>query len=126
MEMTYDYHEDADILQVFFTDTEATAAVNLTRDIVLHLRVKDRQAVSLIFNNFSELVRPDKYGPRTFRLQVERWPVKLRSAVLRLLSSPPVNEWLATTSYRSPRVRYSVPLATVRQTPALAWVPSPR
>ena len=32
---TYDYHQDADIMEVFFADEEATAAVHLTPDIIL-------------------------------------------------------------------------------------------
>jgi hypothetical protein len=43
---TYDYHQDADILEVFFADEAATAAVYLTPDILLHFRAEDGQAVA--------------------------------------------------------------------------------
>lgn len=115
MSISYDYHEDADILEVFFTEAEATASVNLTQDIILHFKAEDEQAVSLIFNNFSDLVRPDEYGPRTFRLQPEHWPESLRSIVWHILANPPVSGWLEITSYRPPRVQHSIPLATVRE-----------
>lgn len=111
---TYDYHQDADILEVFFADEDATAAVRLTPDIILHFRAEDDRAISLVFNNFSHLVRPDEYGPRTFRLEVERWPEPLQAVVWRILASHPVNEWLAVSSYHPPRVRRAIPLAAIR------------
>lgn len=111
---TYDYHRDADILEVFFTDEEATAAVHLTPDITLHFRAEDEEAVSLILNNFSHLVQPDEYGPRAFRLEVDRWPESLRAVVWRILARPPVSEWLAISSYHPPRVHRAIPLAAVR------------
>jgi len=114
---TYDYHQDADILEVFFADEEATAAVHLTPDITLHFRAEDGRAISLIFNNFSHLARPDEYGPRAFRLEVERWPEPLQAAVWRILARPPVNEWLAVSSYRPPRVHRAIPLAAICPVP---------
>ncbi|MBL7065856.1 MAG: DUF2283 domain-containing protein [Anaerolineae bacterium] len=109
----YDYHQEADILEVFFADEEATAAVHLTPDIILHFRVEDSQATSLIFNNFSHLTQPDEYGPRAFRLEVKRWPESLRDVVWHILARPPVSEWLAVSSYRPPRVHRAIPLAAV-------------
>lgn len=109
------YHEDADILEVFFLEAEATAAVHLTPDIILHIRVEEEQAVSLILNNFSELSKPDDYGSRSFRLYAEQWPEALRPLVWHLLTIPPLNEWLTITTYHPPRVRQPIPLASVKQ-----------
>jgi hypothetical protein len=120
MQTTYDYHEDADILEVFFTENGATAVVSLTPDITLHFRPEDGTAVSLIFNNFSRLIQPDEYGPRTFILQATRWPEPWRATVLRILSAPPVNEWLAIATYHPPRAQYTIPLAMVKQPQVLA------
>lgn len=117
---THDYHRDADILEVFFAGKDATAAVHLTPDIVLHFRAENGQPTSLIFNNFSHLTRPDEYGPRAFRLEVEHWPETLRAVVWSILASDPVSEWLAISSYYPPRVRHAIPLAAVRPVPALA------
>ena len=114
---THDYHRDADILEVFFADEEATASVRLTSDITLHFRAEDGKAVSLIFNGFSHLARSDEYGPRAFRLEIERWPEPLRAVVWRILASPPVSDWLAVSSYRPPRVHHAIPLAAVRSVP---------
>ncbi len=117
---TYDYHQEADIMEVFFADEEATAAVHLTPGITLHFRPEDERAISLIFNNFSALVQPDEYGTRAVRLEAERWPEPLRAVVWRTLrvARPPVSEWLTVSSYRPPRVRRAIPLAAVR--PGLA------
>lgn len=112
--MMYDYHHEADILEVFFTQEEATAAVHLTPDIILHFRVEDGQAISLIFNNFYHLILSDEYGPRAFRLQVECWPEPLQAVVWRILVSTPVNEWLTVSSYYPPRAPRAIPLGAVR------------
>jgi len=117
MAYTHDYHRDADILEVFFVDEEATASVCLTPDITLHFRAEDGKAVSLIFNDFFHLARSDEYGPQAFRLEVERWPEPLRAVVWRILASPPVSDWLAVSSYRPPRVHQAIPLAAVRSVP---------
>ena len=39
--MIYDYHHEADILEVFFATEEATAAVHLTPAITLHFPSSD-------------------------------------------------------------------------------------
>lgn len=114
--MTYStvYHQDADILEVFFAEGEATASVYLTADIILHFRVEDRQAMSLIFNNYSHLTHQAEFGPQAFHLTVDRWPEPLRPLVWQILTKPPVNEWLAVSTYRSPRMRHAIPLAAIR------------
>ncbi len=122
MQTTYDYHQDADILEVFFADIEATAAVSLTQDIILHFQAEDVQAVSLIFNNFSVLSQPAEYGPYAFHLQMEQWPESLCPVVWRILTAPPVIKWLEMTSYHPPRARHSIPLVTVKQPHELAQV----
>jgi hypothetical protein len=119
MQTSYDYHADADILEVFFTEDGATAVVNLTPDIMLHFRPEDGAAVSLVFNNFTSLIRPDEYGPRMFVLQAARWPEPWRTVVWQILTRSPVNDWLNVTTYRPPRVHYAVPLAVVKQPQAL-------
>ena len=116
MSYTYTYHQDADILEVLFSDAEATAAVYLMTDIILHFRVEDRQAVSLFFNNFSFLTRQAEYGPQALQLTTERWPESLRSTVWELLTHAPIDEWLAVSTYRSPHMRHAIPLAAMRTT----------
>jgi hypothetical protein len=114
MSTTYDYYRDADILEVFFADEGATAAVNVTPDITLHFRPEDGAAVSLVFNNFARLVEPDQYGRRTFSIEASHWPEPWRAVVWRILSSFPVNEWLETITYHPRREHRAIPLATVK------------
>ena len=120
MPTTCDYYRDADILEVFFADEGATAAVSVTPDITLHFRPEDGAAVSLVFNNFARLVEPDQYGRRTFNIEASHWPEPWRAVVWRLLSSFPVNEWLETITYHPRRQQRAIPLATVKSFGALA------
>lgn len=108
-----DYHQEADILEVFFGKEEANAAVRLTPDIILHFRAENARAVSLIINNFTHLSQPDRYGSRAFRLQAEKWPEALRSKIWQIIASPPVSEWLTISSYQPRKIRPAIPLATV-------------
>jgi queuine/archaeosine tRNA-ribosyltransferase len=114
MTYTYTYHQDADILETFFSDAAATASVYLTPDIILHFQAEERRAVSLIFNNFTFLTQQAEYGPQALQLTTERWPESLRSTVWELLTHAPIDEWLAVSTYRSPRMRHAIPLATMR------------
>jgi uncharacterized protein (DUF1684 family) len=116
----YDYYQDADILEVFFTEDSATAVVNLTPDITLHFQPENRTAVSLVFNNFSRLIQPDEYGARTFALQAKGWPDSWRAAMQSILAAPPVNEWITVVTYRPPRAQNTIPLAAVKQPAVLA------
>ena len=116
MSYTYTYHQEADILEVYFSSAEATAAVYLTPDIILHFCVEEPQAVSLIFNNFSYLTRQAEYGPQALQLTTARWPESLRSTVWDLLTHAPLDEWLAVSTYRSSRMRNAIPLAAMRIT----------
>jgi hypothetical protein len=90
----FTYHTDADILEVFFNHEISTAVIHLTPDIIFHFRLEDRSPSSLIVNNYSYLAQPDESGPRSFPLQIERWPKAWHSTIQQMLISPPVNEWL--------------------------------
>lgn len=108
------YHQDTDILEIFFNHAEATAAVHLTPDIILHFCVENPEAVSLIFNNFSFLTQQAEYGPQALQLNEQQWPERLRPIIWDLLIHAPVNDWLVVSTYRSPRMRHAIPLASVR------------
>lgn len=112
-----DFHKEADILEVFFSQEEANAAVRLTPDIVLQFRAETTHAVSLIVNNFTHLSQPDRYGPRAFRLQAEKWPEALRNKIWQIITSAPISDWLTITSYKPRKVRPAIPLATVHSQP---------
>jgi len=112
-----DFYEEADILEVFFSKEEANAAVRLTPDIILHFRTETARAVSLIVNNFTHLSQPDRYGPRAFRLQAEKWPEALRNKIWQIITSAPISEWLTITSYKPRKIRPAIPLATIHSHP---------
>jgi len=114
MPLTYDYYDDADILELFFNELEADAAINLTPDIILHIHTPTAQPVSLIFNNYRYLTQPTDYGWRTFPLYKFQWPPAWRDLVWSMLFLSPLNEWLTLVAYHSPQQRDFIPLLTVK------------
>lgn len=110
------YHEDADILEVFFTNEAADASVYLTADIVLHFQVENRRAISLIFNNYSYLTQPDVYGVPAFRLEAAEWPGRWQENIWEMLAQPPLNEWIHLTSYHPSHEQGRIPLILVQST----------
>lgn len=111
------YHEDADIVELFFDDEMATASVNLTPDIILHFQVENRRPISLIFNNFSYLAQADADGLPAFRLEMENWPIHWRKAVSDMLAQSPLNEWITLTSYHPAHQEDHIPLLMIQANP---------
>lgn len=111
------YYEDADIVELFFTDEMATASVNLTSDVVLHFQAGKGRPVSLILNNFSYLTRTDVFGLPAFRLEMEDWPSQWRDEVTDMLDQFPLNEWITLTSYHPTYQEEHIPLITIQATP---------
>jgi len=111
---TYDYYDDADILELFFSEVEADAALNLTPDITLHIHTATAQPVSLMLNNYRYLTQPTDYGWRTFPLNKFQWSPKLRDLVWSMLFLSPLNEWLTLVAYHPPQQIEFIPLLTVK------------
>ncbi|MCP4401519.1 MAG: hypothetical protein GY801_30005 [bacterium] len=89
------YHEEDDMLEVFFGQNEPATGVELTDHILLRLNRTSRQAVSLTLRHFSILAEHTLYGPRSYPLDhLDELPESLHEIVLRLLTSPPVNQFL--------------------------------
>ena len=87
----YDYIEDADILEIFFVQGAATNAVEIADDITLRFDKQRGEAMSLILNNYSYLVEPAQFGPRSFRLRIDQLPDATREIVTQIINRPPVN-----------------------------------
>ncbi len=94
----YDYFEEADILEIFFESGPATSAVEIADGITLRFRLGDGRAMSLILNNFTYLVQPTEWGPRSFRLKVDELPDELRQKVMQIITTPPVNQFLKVSA----------------------------
>jgi hypothetical protein len=98
------YEEVGDILEIVFGDVEATCAVELTDNIVLRFHREQGRAVGLTILDFSILTSPTELGVRSFALTgLDGLPEELRETVVRIITTPPVNQFLkVTTFYASP------------------------
>ncbi|MCZ7568699.1 MAG: DUF2283 domain-containing protein [Ardenticatenaceae bacterium] len=116
------YEEVGDILEIVFDDVEATCALELTDNIVLRFDRQQGQAAGLTILDFSVLASPTELGVRSFALTgLDTLPEELREMVIRIITTPPVNQFLkVTTFYISPTEQ--VPLTYVESPRELASV----
>jgi hypothetical protein len=112
-EFEFDYIEEADILEVFFVRAVGTDAVELTEDITLRFDRNKRQAVSLILNNYSYLVRPAAFGPRSVLLNIDQLPKSIQDIVIEIIRSEPVSRFLRMLTFSTTNGAPDAPLAVV-------------
>jgi hypothetical protein len=98
-EFKFDYIEDADILEVFFTSASGTDAIEIADDITLRFDRNRCQAVSLILNNYSFLVKPAAFGPRSFLLKIDGMPKPIQDIVIKIIRNEPVSLFLRMLTY---------------------------
>jgi hypothetical protein len=110
----YDYIEEADILEIFFERGEATGAVTVAEHVTLRFRHEDNRPLSLILENFSYLVQAMEPGPRSFPLMREEWPPDLEDRIIKMLTTPPINQFLKVLTYQeSPQAERVIPIVYV-------------
>ncbi len=109
-EFEYDYIEDADILEIFFIRGAATNAVEIADDITLRFDKQRGEAMSLILNNYSYLVEPAQFGPRSFRLKIDQLPKATREIVTQIINHPPVNRCIRMLTFLD---QQAIPIVTV-------------
>jgi hypothetical protein len=109
----FDYLEEADILEVFFMKGSATNAVEIADDVTLRFDEENRVGISLILNNYSYLVKPDRYGQRSFRLKLENLPSSTQEAILEIIGRSPVNRFIRTLSFSDSVSHQSIPIAAI-------------
>ncbi len=122
MSIIYDYYPEADILEIFFSEAEATATLNLTPDIILHFQAETAQPVSLILNNVTSLTQPTEYGWHSFLLQPQPQSRVLPAVTWHMLTTFPLNEWLTLTAYHAPHQLEVIPLLTIRTPQSLSTI----
>jgi hypothetical protein len=113
-EFEYDYIEEADILEIFFNRGAATSAVEIAENVTLRFNQENREAMSLILNNYSHLVEPAQFGPRSFRLNIEHLPPSTQEIVLQITSRPPVNRFIRMLSYTTSPDGKVIPIAAIQ------------
>ena len=110
----YDYIKEADILEIFFERGEATGAVPVAEHVTLRFRREDGRPLSLVLENFTYLVQAIEPGPRSFPLMREEWPPDLEDSIIKMLTTPPVNQFLKVLTYQeSPLAEQTIPIAYV-------------
>ena len=112
-EFSYDYMEEADILEVFFQDGEANSAVEIAEDVTLRFNHELAQPMSLIINNYTYHVEPGQFGPRGFHINLERFPTTTRETILRIIQQSPVNQFIKMLTYTEASEDKVIPIASI-------------
>ena len=115
------YDTEADILDIFFGENGSASGIELTEQMILRIDPIQKRALSLMLLHFSILSEQTAYGPRNFAIdKLERLPEELRELVLRLLTSPPVNQFIKLSQFQlSPQEQR--PLAYVESQPIAVY-----
>lgn len=111
----YEYDLETDMLEVFFQNREATAALELTESIILRFDWEHDEPLSLSFMGASKLIASTEYGEPDYQLLVDAWPVQAEEKVWRMLRSSPVNEFLLLRSYAAAHTVQAIPVVTVNR-----------
>ena len=118
----YKYDPKGDLLEIYFVQGEATAAVELTDNMVLCFDWESGTPFSLSIISFSTLLQPSHYGRMHFELLVEEWPEEAQDKILPMLWRAPLTEFLTLSSYTSAHVNHVILTTTIWQIPALVAV----
>ena len=91
----YEYDEESDVLEVYFTEKRRAWTIELTSNIMISVDRDSEQVIGLIFLDYSELIRPVLWGVRNFPITgLADLPSDERLLVSRLLKTKAVQRWL--------------------------------
>jgi hypothetical protein len=95
------YNETDDILEIVLNGNKPATGIELTDNILLRVDRKTGQAASLTILHFSILTERTEFGPRSYALDnLDELPEDLRELVLRIISTPPVNQFLKLSHFQ--------------------------
>jgi hypothetical protein len=115
----YSYDPESDVLEVYFGAKRPAWTIELTGNIMLSIDRQIGRAVALSFLDFTELTRPTPFGPPSFPLTgLADLPSSERNMVIKVLTTPPVSEWLDVSAVQ--RLPDSPFVVTHLETPPLA------
>lgn len=90
-----EYDEEADVLDVYFGERRPAWTIELTPNILISIDRSIPEVVSLTFLDYTELARPTDWGLHSFPITgLADLPKAERTLVLKVLNTPPVNQWL--------------------------------
>ncbi len=92
----YEYDEEGDVLDVYFVAERQSAwTIELTPNIMISIDRLRQQVVGLTFMDYSALIAPTPWGPRSFPIVgLADLPLTERNLVFTVLNNPPVQKWL--------------------------------
>lgn len=114
-----EYDPNGDLLEIYFVRDEATAAVELTDNMILRFDWDSGTPFSLSIISVSTLLQPSLYGKKHFELLIEEWPEEAQDKILAMLRKPPLTEFLSLSSYTPAHANHIIPTTTIKQIPAL-------
>ncbi len=96
------YDQEGDVLDVYFAADHPVWTIELTDNIMISIDRSKRQAVRLTLLDFTELIRPTPFGPRSFPLTgLADLPIHERDLVVEILTTSPVDAWLDISSVQT-------------------------
>ncbi|MEM7531183.1 MAG: DUF2283 domain-containing protein [Chloroflexota bacterium] len=110
----YQYDQEADFLEIFFQrEEEASAAIELTDNIILRFDWDTSTPLSLGFISFSKLLESADYEEKHFALLVDEWPDEVSGKVWHMLRKSPLVEVLKLGSYIPPNANTVMPMTAM-------------
>ncbi len=98
----YEYDEEGDVLDVYFTKKQRTWTIELTPNIMIAIDRGKKEAVRLTFMDYTELIRRTPWGARSFPITgLANLPLPERDLVLTVLNSSLVGQWLDISSVQN-------------------------
>ncbi|WP_414585268.1 hypothetical protein [Scytonema sp. PCC 10023] len=111
------YDEASDTLTVCFEPGSKATGIELTDHILLRINQQQRQAVSIVFFEYSVLAQKTEMGSRSFPLTgLSQISNDLREMVFEILLSDPVSDFLHLSAYTVSLVE-TIPIVSIQPMP---------
>ncbi|MBW4596765.1 MAG: hypothetical protein KME46_28670 [Brasilonema angustatum HA4187-MV1] len=111
------YDEASDTLTVCFEPGSKATGIELTDHILLRINQQQRQAVSIVFFEYSVLAQKTEMGSRSFPLTgLSQISNDLREMIFKILLSDPVSDFLHLSAYTVSLVE-TIPIISIQPMP---------
>lgn len=120
MKPNFNYDELSDTLYISFSPGEEATGIELNDHMLLRINKEKRRAIGMTFFEYSLLAQKTEIGPRSFPLSgLAQLSEELRTIVMDILLSPPVNEILSLSAY-TPSFTETIPITLLQKAPLVA------
>ena len=101
-EEQFEYDRESDVLDVYFGPRRPAWTIELTDNITISIDREEKAALALSFLDYTELIRPTPFGPRSFPVTgLADLPIAERDLVLEILNAAPVDAWLDVSTVQT-------------------------